>query len=205
MLDYNQKYLIFDTETEGLNLIDSRPWQISWMLAEGSRIVKVKDEYLHFPDLRIGPDVQRITKFSWTAYNMRKRSPKEVWAEFKQDLFNDKYIIVGQNLLGYDVYILAILQQLLGEKPDYSYMDRIYDTRCIGKAFRENLAKPQNSDMLSWQYKIMHDRTLKSKASQLQLLKTLGIDFVESKLHDAAYDNEMCFKVFCELKKRMGL
>jgi len=202
-LPYKQKYLIIDSETEGLNLIDSRPWQISWLSAEGTKITKVRDEYLDWPDLRMSDQIQKLTHFSWPEYNRRKRPPSEVWGEFKKELYDSSCIILGQNLLGFDVYIFATLARLMGEKPDYSYMDRIYDTRCLGKAFRENLDKPKG-DMLSWEYKIMHDRTLKSKASQLQLAKTLGIDRDESKSHDAAYDNEICFKVFCELKKRMG-
>lgn len=203
-LPYNQKYLIFDTETTGLNLVRSRPWQIAWSLAEGNIVKKINNEYLDFPDLEVSDHIMRLTGFSWYEYNKRKKPPEEVWARFKKDLFNEENIIVGQNLLGYDVYIVAVLQKLLGEVPEYSYMNRIYDTRCIGKAYKEGLEKPKK-DFLSWQYKIMHDRTLKTKASQLAQLKSLGIQFDESKLHDAAYDNEMCFKVFLELKKRMNL
>jgi DNA polymerase III epsilon subunit-like protein len=205
MIPYNQKYLIFDTETEGLNLLRSRPWQLAWSLAEGNQVKKVYDEYIDFPDLEVSDAIIRLTGFSWYEYNKRKKPPEEVWGKFKKDLFNEENIIVGQNLLGFDVYILGVLQKILGETPDYSYMNRIYDTRAIGKAYKEGLEKPKNGDFLSWQYKVMHDRTLKTKASQLALLKGFGIVFDESKLHNAVYDNEMCFKNFLELKKRMNL
>ena len=36
----NQKYIIFDTETEGLNLIKSKPWQAAWIVVEGDRVIK---------------------------------------------------------------------------------------------------------------------------------------------------------------------
>lgn len=102
------------------------------------------------------------------------------------------------------VFVVASLQKYLGETPDYSYMPRIYDTRPLGKAYKEGLDKPVKGDFLSWQYKIMHDRSLKARSSQLSQLKSLGIDFDESKLHDACYDVEMTFKIFLELKKRMN-
>lgn len=204
MLPYNQKYIIFDTETEGLNLHSSRPWQLAWVVAQGSKVIEVHDEYLNFPDLKISDTVAKLTGFNWHTFNSRKKDPKQVWEKFKSYLYDPQYVIVGQNLLGFDVYMLAIIQRLIGEDVDYSYINRIYDTRCLGKAFREKLEKPKDN-FLSWQYKIMHDRSLKAKVSQIQQLKFFGIEFDERRLHEAVYDCEMCFKVFLELKKNMDL
>ena len=100
--------------------------------------------------------------------------------------------------------MIAILQRLLGQQPDYSYLTRIYDTRALGKAYREEIQKPSR-DFLSWQYKIINDRSLKARASQNQLLKFFDIDFDDGKLHNALYDIKMCFKVFLKLKKHMDL
>jgi DNA polymerase III epsilon subunit-like protein len=203
MLKYNQKYLIFDTETDGLRLTDVKPWQIAWSLAEGSRITETHNEYVSFPDLEISSEIKKLTGFSWPEYNRKKQSPRVVWNKFKKDLFDPSRIIIGQNLLGFDIFCVASLQKYLGEKPDYSYLSRIYDTRPLGKAYKEGLQAPAG-DLLGWQYKIIHDRTLKTKSSQLYQLKNLGIDFEESRLHDAEYDIEMTFKIFLELKKRMN-
>jgi DNA polymerase III epsilon subunit-like protein len=204
MLKHNQKYLIIDTETDGLRLTDVKPWQIAWSLAEGNRITKVYNEYLDFPDLQINDTIAKLTGFNWQQYNKRKKDPKEVWNSLRKDLFDSDRIVVGQNLLGFDIFVIASLQKHLGEDPDYSYINRIYDTRPLGKAYKENLTKPTSGDFLSWQYKVIHDRSLKAKSSQLFQLKNLGIDFDESKLHDAEYDIEMTFKIFLELKKRMN-
>ena len=100
--------------------------------------------------------------------------------------------------------MLAILQKMLGQEPDYSYISRIYDTRAFAKAYRENLDKPKGN-LLSWQYKLINDRSLKAKVSQGTLLKFFDINHDHSKLHDALYDIKMCFEIFCELKKRMSL
>jgi hypothetical protein len=83
-------------------------------------------------------------------------------------------------------------------------MPRIFDTSPIGKAYKEGLQLPTSGDLLSWQYKIKHDKSLKAKSSQLFQLKNLGIEFDESFLHKAEYDIEMTFKIFLELKKRMN-
>ena len=181
MLPHNQKFIVFDTETEGLNLHSSRPWQISWIVCQGNRIIETHDEYVDHKNLQLSDIVKRLTGFTW-----------------------EKYIVVGQNLLGFDVYMISELQRLLGEEPNYSYLPRIYDTRALGKAYREELDRPKGN-LLSWQYKIINDRSLKAKVSQNQLLKFFSIDFEESKLHNALYDIKMCFKVFLELKKNMNL
>lgn len=204
MLPYNQKYITFDCETDSLNLVRVKPWQIAWSLSDGNKITNTYDEYLDWPDLEISDQIAKLTNFTWDKYNKKKKPPEEVWAKFKKDLFDPQRVVVGQNLLGYDCFVTASLQRYLGEAPDLSYMSRIYDTRPIGKAHKEGIDIPKNTDFLSWQYKIMNDRTLKAKASQLFQLKNLGIEFDESKLHDGAYDVEMTFKIFMELKKRMN-
>ena len=204
MLPYNQKYLVFDTETEGLNLHSSRTWQVSWLICQGDRVLKENDRYINQKDLQINSAVAKMTGFTWEEYDQRKEPLKNVWADFKKDLFNPEYKVVGQNLLGFDVYMVAAMQRSLGETPDYSYLERIYDTRAYGKAYREELDKPKNN-LLSWQYKIIHDRSLRARVSQTQLLKFFGIDFEENLLHNALYDNQKCYEVFKALKKHMKL
>ena len=204
MLPYNQKYLVIDTETEGLNLHSSKTWQLSWIVCQGNKILEEHDKFIAHKNLNIPEVVAKLTGFDWTKYRNKSKSLSEVWSQFESYLFDPQYIIVGQNLLGFDVYMLALLQKMLGQQPDYSYLPRIYDTRALAKAYREDLEKPKDN-FLSWQYKIINDRTLKAKVSQGTLLKFFDIDHDESKLHDALYDIKKCFEVFCELKRRMNL
>lgn len=204
-LPYNQKYVTFDVETTGLNLHSSLPWQVSWQIHHGTKLVQSFDEYVDWPNLQLSDFIIKLTGFSWSKYNSKKRPPSEVLGKLEKFLYDPEYIVVGQNLLGYDVYLVATLQRLCDKKPDYSYLKRIYDTRPLGKAYREGLEKPKNGDILAWQYKILHDRTLKAKVSQLAQLKHFGIEFDESKLHDGLYDTEMTFKIFQEIKKKLNL
>ena len=204
MLPYNQKYLVVDTETEGLNLHSSKAWQLSWIVCQGNKILEEHDEFIAHKNLNIPEVVKKMTGFNWDKYNEKSKSLSKVWSKFETYLYDPQYIIVGQNLLGFDVYMLALLQKMLGQQPDYSYLPRIYDTRALAKAYRENLDKPKDN-FLSWQYKIINNRSLKAKVSQGTLLKFFDIDHDESKLHDALYDIKKCFEVFCELKRRMDL
>lgn len=204
MLDYKQKYIVFDTETEGLNLHSSRPWQIAWIVCQGYNVLETHNRFLSFNDLDVPDVVKKLTGFSWDVYNKKKEPPKKVLEDFESYIYDPQYKIIGQNLLGFDVYMISQLQRMFGKKVDYSYLDRILDTRALGKAHKEGLDKPKDN-FLSWQYKIINDRSLKAKVSQNQLLKYFGIEFEESKLHDALYDIQMCYNVFCELKKVMNL
>ena len=204
MLPSNQKYLVFDTETEGLNLFSSKTWQLSWIVCQGNKILETHDEFIIHKELNIPEIVKKLTGFNWETYNRKAKPLDEVWSKFEKYIFDPQYIVVGQNLFGFDVYMLAILQRLLGQEPDYSYLPRIYDTRALGKAYREELDKP-NKDFLSWQYKIINDRSLKAKVSQNQLLKFFDIEFDQDKLHNALYDIQMCYQIFLKLKKHMNL
>ena len=204
MLPSNQKYLVFDTETEGLNLFSSKTWQLSWIVCQGNKILETHDEFIIHKELNIPEIFKKLTGFNWETYNRKAKPLDEVWSKFEKYIFDPQYIVVGQNLLGFDVYMLAILQRLLGQEPDYSYLPRIYDTRALGKAYREELDKP-NKDFLSWQYKIINDRSLKAKVSQNQLLKFFEIEFDQDKLHNALYDIQMCYQIFLKLKKHMNL
>lgn len=204
MLKYDQKYIVFDTETEGLNLHSSRPWQIAWIVCQGYKVLETHNRFLSFNDLNIPDVVKKLTGFSWDVYNKKKESPKKVLEDFESYIYDPQYKIIGQNLLGFDVYMISQLQRMFGKKVDYSYLERILDTRALGKAHKEGLDKPKDN-FLSWQYKIINDRSLKAKVSQNQLLKYFDIEFEESKLHDALYDIQMCYNVFCELKKVMNL
>ena len=205
MLPSNQKYLVFDTETEGLNLHSSKTWQLSWIICQGNKVLETHDKFIKHKELNIPEVVRKLTGFDWDKYNSKAESLISVWSKFEKYLFDPQYIVVGQNLLGFDVYMVSHLQRMLGQQPDYSYLPRIYDTRALAKAYREELDKPRGDDLLSWQYKIINDRRLKAKVSQNQLLKFFDIDFEEEKLHDALYDIKMCYKVFLKLKKHMDL
>jgi DNA polymerase III epsilon subunit-like protein len=191
----NQRYVVFDTETEGLNLVTSRPWQIAWLVAQGDKIISRTDRFIHWPSLNVSEGAARITGFSQKEYEKKSRPPNEVWEEFSQDLFDENNIIIGQNLLGFDVYMVDIWRKGLLEPLDQEYISRIMDTKALATAIAKNI--PYTSgDFINWQYRLLHYRERGLKTSQAFLLKHYGIDHDPKRLHDALYDIEMNFKIF---------
>jgi DNA polymerase III epsilon subunit-like protein len=198
---YNETVIVWDVETEGLNLRYSRPWELSWIEAIGDNIVAERQRFIDIPNLKVSDEVRRITHFDDEKYHRLKRPAAEVAEEFAEVLYADN-VIVGQNLLGFDVYIWGVLCDMVGRQKDHSYLDRIIDNRFVGMGYREGIEMP-GKNRLSWQYKIFNDRSLKSKVSQLALLKLFGIEYDPYRLHEGLYDCQKTFEIFKELRVHM--
>jgi|TARA_R100000152_G_C6678706_1_gene113125 DNA polymerase III alpha subunit (gram-positive type) len=194
----NQKYIVFDTETEGLNLRYSRPWQLSFIEAVGPKVVKSHDLFIDFEDLSPSEGAAKITNFSWNTYNKKKRDKLEVLNFFDKFLYDPNYLIVGHNVLGYDIYIHNVLRLACGKPSDYSYIDRVIDTNCLSKAYRSGMKTVDGSRIL-WQYKWLNFFKRGLKTNQAAMLKEFGIEFDKSRLHDGMYDVEKNFELFNKL------
>ena len=193
---FNQKYIIFDTETEGLNLVTSKPWQLAWIEAEGKQIKKKQNRFLMWEDLNVSEDAARVTGFDYKSYVKQAEDPAVVYKEFIDLINQDDVMIIGQNLLGYDIYILGVIARQLGLKIDYSFVNRIFDTKAIATALAKGNKTPDNDDFASWQIKWLNYRERGLKSNQKYLLEYYNIDFDLKKLHDALYDIEKNFEIF---------
>ena len=194
----NQKYIVFDTETEGLNLRYCRPWQLSFIEAVGPKVVKSHDLFIDFEDLSPSEGAAKITNFSWNTYNKKKRDKLEVLNFFDKFLYDPNYLIVGHNVLGYDIYIHNVLRLACGKPSDYSYIDRVIDTNCLSKAYRSGMKTVDGSRIL-WQYKWLNFFKRGLKTNQAAMLKEFGIEFDKNRLHDGMYDVEKNFELFNKL------
>lgn len=190
-----QRYLIFDTETEGLNLINSRPWQVAWILAEGDKVLEKHDLYIKWEDLNISDEAAKITGFSKQAYDRRSLDPKDVFDKFSKYLNDENNLIIGQNLLGFDIYMVNIWRKAIGLSSDYSFINRIIDTKSIATAIAKEIPV-QKDNLLSWQYRLLNHKEKGLKTSQATLLKRYDIPHDPKRLHDAMYDIEMNFRIF---------
>lgn len=214
MLEYNQKICVYDFESRHLGLghriedpNSNKAWQLGWINSIGSKIISENEYYIDVPNLNLSDLVKKLTNFDAEKYHKQKKSATEVWEKFKKVLYDPEYILVGQNLLGFDIFLCDILARQAKERVDYSkFLDRIYDTRAFGLAYKNNLEKPQRGSILEWQFKILNDRSLKGKVSQTALLKDLGITSSdESSRHSSLCDCRDTFAIFCELRKRLSL
>jgi|TARA_R100001460_G_scaffold94833_1_gene136944 DNA polymerase III alpha subunit (gram-positive type) len=190
-----QRYVVFDTETEGLNLVTSRPWQVAWMVVEGDKIIEKNDLFIEWPDLQVSEGAAKVTGFTEREYNRRCEPPKQVWEKFSKDLYNPDNLIIGQNLLGFDVYMVNIWRRLMNLGADYSFIPRILDTKALATAIAKEMPVVKD-DFIGWQYRLLNYRERGLKTSQATLLKKYNIDHDPKRLHDALYDIEMNFKVF---------
>ena len=193
---FDQKYVIFDTETEGLNLVTSKPWQLAWIETEGKKIKKKQNRFLMWEDLNVSEDAARVTGFNYESYAQKAEDPTIIYKDFIYLISQDDVIIVGQNLLGYDIYILGVIARQLGFNIDYSFVDRIFDTKAIATALAKGNKNPDKEDFISWQLKWLNYRERGLKTNQKYLLEYYDIDFDAKKLHDALYDIEKNFEIF---------
>ena len=193
----NQQFVVFDTETEGLSLTSSRPWQLSWIVCKGENILEEHDEFVMYDDLNVSEEAARVTGFNKDLYLSKAKSPLEVWKKFAPYLYDENNILVGQNILGYDIYILNTMMRDIGMSNNWSFMNRMLDTKALATAIFKDI-KP-SGDRLSWQMKLMNFREKGLKTSQAFLLKHFGIDHDPSKLHNALYDINMNYKIFRKL------
>lgn len=193
---FDQKYIIFDTETESLNLVSSKPWQLAWIEATGKKITKKQNRFLMWDDLNVSEDAAKVTGFNYDNYVKQAEDPFVVYKEFMDLISQDDVIIVGQNILGYDIYILGVIARKLGLDIDYSFVNRIFDTKAIATALAKGNKTPDKDDFIAWQIKWLHYRERGLKTNQKRLLEYYDIKFDEKKLHDALYDIEKNFEIF---------
>lgn len=194
----NQKYLIFDFETCNLNLAseDNKPWQLAFIIAEGSKVISKHDYYIKWKDLNISKDAEKITGFSRKVYNARGEDPTMILKLFESYLYNPNYINVGHNILGFDIYIHNIFRKCLGKNADYSYLKRSIDTLSIGKAISKDITYNKGEDLSVFQFKLNSFRERGMSLSLSACCKKYDIDFDPAKLHDALYDITKNFEVF---------
>jgi DNA polymerase III epsilon subunit-like protein len=190
-----QKYLVFDLETESLNLAKSRPWQISWAVAEGDRVLKHEDRFLFWEDLKMSDGAAKITRFDRVAWSKKAEDPVKVLADFDKYLYDPEYILLGANLFGFDIFQHNNARRESGLKTDYSYINRIIDVQALQKGIYMGLKSiPENRT--AWHYQMQNFRQRGMKTSVKHLCSLYDIDYDENKAHDSLYDNSLVFKIF---------
>ena len=196
-----QKYMVFDFETCNLNLTstDNKPWQLAFNVYDGPQLVESKDYYIHWDDLKMSDGARKVTGFTQSTYKKRAEPAEKILDHFEKYLYNDDYIKLGHNILGFDIYIHNIYRKLLGRKTDYSYLNRSLDTLCLAKAIAKDIQLNDGDNLLSWQFKLnsIYERGL--RLSLGACCKTYEVDLDPSKLHNALYDIQKNYEVFKKL------
>jgi DNA polymerase III epsilon subunit-like protein len=193
-----KKFICADTETESLNLHFARPWQVSFIEFDHTKVLAEHDHYIWWNDLKVSDGAAIVTHFDYSKYKDRAEDPKKVLAKFLTFLNNPEYGIVAQNWLNFDTYVVKTWAREIGMKLDDSYLDRLIDTNAIARGLKSN-TPIDKENFLFWQYKILNQR-LKVKTSVSTMLKEYNIPHDPEKLHDGLYDVHMTKEVFYQLR-----
>lgn len=201
----NQKYIIFDTETEGLNLVNHRPFQLSWIVCDNFKILETHDRYIYWDNLSISEDAKKITKFDLKSYKEKAEPPECVYNDFKKYLFDENTINVCQNIFNFDCYMIKNIQKELNIKIDFSYLKRSVDTKCLFIAMQKNITYNERDSFFEWQFKISNIKEKNLKSSQKYMLDFFDIKYEDSKLHGALYDIKMLYEIFRKLSNNITI
>jgi len=194
--DWNQKYCVFDLETNSLNTITTQPWQIGFLTAQGKKIINEFERKIYWKDFEIEDNIAMLNHFDRQTYEHEARDPVEVLNEFESYLYDPEYLIVTMNGLGFDCAVHNAWRKKLGRKTDYSWMDRHVDILATFRAIQAGAKSPPRDDLLAWQYSWLNHRDKKVKASLSAQLKHYSIPYSEESKHEALMDVKYTFQVF---------
>lgn len=191
-----QKYIIWDVETNSLALNGTVPWQLGYITRQGKKQTGEFERKIYWDQYEISDNVAALNHFDRYTYEKEARDPLEVLEQFDALLYDPEYLVVSMNGMGFDCFIHNNWRKKLGKKTDYSWMDRHLDILPLYRAIHAGIKIADKDDLLCWQYRHLHNRDRKVKASLSSQLKYFGIDFDTTKTHDALYDVKLTFEVF---------
>lgn len=196
----NQKYILWDVETEGLNLARARPWQIAYAVCSNKGIESINVRYPLWNDLAVSDEAAKVTRFDMKNYLQLAEPADVVLKDFESLIYDPAYLNLGHNIIGYDHYVLRTWRALCGRTLDWSPISRAIDTLCLARAYRFGIM-PDRSNLLAWQYKML---TIRSKAKGMgaslgAMAREFSIDYDERQAHDAKYDCQVNHGVFNRL------
>ena len=102
-------------------------------------MISKHDHFIRWDNINVSADAARITGFNKNHYYEKAESPIEVFKELSKYLYDPSFLVIGQNLLGFDVYMINVWRKLMGMKSDNSYVNRVIDTKSISTAIFKNV------------------------------------------------------------------
>lgn len=193
----DQLYAVVDVESEGLNLATSRPWQLACAIGTLKQIQTNIVRHINWPNLHVSEAAARVTRFNMGYHLKIAEPPETIVADFDEVLYDPNILIVGHNILGFDIYLLDMMRRLTGRKQDWSFLPRIIDTNALMKAYKKGFVP--TGDRLTFMYKALHYREKGLKSSLGFCCRDFGIPYDERRAHDAAYDIGVNFAVLEKL------
>jgi DNA polymerase III alpha subunit (gram-positive type) len=198
----NQKYLIFDLETEGLNTLFSRPWSVGWIIADLDKIYEEHEYFIKWPNLNISKEAQIKTRFNQLEYEQKAQDSKVILDKFEGYLNNPDLKILTFNGLTYDFMILNVWRRFLGLKPYWGHLEKLIDVHILTKVYKMggiSLYPPFNQSFLTKCFQIADFKKKGLKTSLNAISKEFNLPYDENINHSALKDAISTWEVFKKL------
>lgn len=200
----NKKFVVLDSETNGLNLFYTKPFNIGIQVYQNKNLIENHNLYIKWENYNINKEL--AVKVHYDKYKIDKegKNPKEVLDILLNYLTNEEYYYIGNNILGYDCMIFNSYAKHFNIDIGYKWLNRLYDNNPLFKAYKLN-AKPNYDDFLSWQFSLSNliQKGLKSNVGYA--CNEFGIEYDKDAAHSAIYDCDKSYKIFLELVKKMDI
>jgi len=198
-------YCAWDVESESLNLVATKPWQISFAVFTLDKILETHDYFIYWDNLNMSPDAARITRFDENYYKSRAKPLEEVLPIFEKYYLDNNVTKIGHNICGFDQFVWTVARKSLGLPPTFEPAKYSIDTLALSRAYRLGVKPPKfqpgSISFLAWQYKMLaeYSSTKKLKTSLGSMAKNFEIPVDEMRTHDALYDISINREVFKKL------
>jgi DNA polymerase III alpha subunit (gram-positive type) len=213
-----KKFLVFDYETENLNLCCmNKPWELGYIVIENGEIKKSVNDRILWKHLNISADAKRITGFDANNYKDTARPPKKALEDFESYLLDKDYTIVHYNGLNFDMYIHQLFRKALGMPPNYSFLYRSLDVLGLCRAYRLGLKLPESrEDFFFFQSKLAsfysdqrlrfhRKKKLNGSTTLISMAKELNVSVQGENWHSGLYDVRVTWEVLKALFWKMEI
>ena len=193
------RYISLDGESENLNPVFNRPWQLAWIVVEDGKIISKNDHHIDIKDLKVGDGAARVTHFDLRYHNSVAKSAQEVYDKLCIDLFDEKNIVLGHNFY-FDFNLIKNLESYLGIKKWWNINQRVRDKMVLSKAYKLNINPPEDpKEYVNWQFNLINHKQKGLKSSLGLMLNEFKIDHNPETLHNAIEDVTMTHHLFQKL------
>lgn len=201
----NKNLIVFDFEVvEGLNYYFSRPHQLAWRQIHKDKLIEEKSTYIKWPTpFNVSADAARIVRYNQSIIDELGRPAEQVFNKFHTVIYNPDNIIIGHNILSYDVMIFHNSCKKLGLKCDYSFLERCIDTNALFKIYK--LGRTIDSkNFLAEQFNANNFVRKGLKSNVAFACQEFNIPVDETKSHEALYDTQLESEIFFKVIQKIN-